>query len=294
MAISPVPPRNERVRIMRVLWVFLAAVSFCALAPSVASAVWVYDWSTANATSVGVVLDQEGVPSDNNDNWVNLGGDGNGDSDVVRNAAQPAFFSGNYYQSTGVPADDDLYHRPNDGNFSYSIPSDARSVTASYLLDTFLGGGAHRMGLKDMDVANAINFGLFPGIGDWGVREPDGTVITILASGAAALDSTRRTYRATVTIDLTPVGPDKLLDMVVENLSDGGSETIFSGLSYDLGPVTDPSQWDGLYLRISNNTQTGTSADTLTISYIPIPEPATLSLVGLGALGLIVRRKRRS
>lgn len=268
------------------------AGAICLAAASTASAeVFIYDWSTANASAAGVVLDNESIGGDNNDNWVNLAGSGNGDSDVVRNTAQPSFFTGNYYQSTGVSADDDLYERANDANFSYSIPANARSVTMSYLLDNYEGGGAHRVGLRKIGVAAAINFGIF---GEWGVREPDGTVITGSANGAADLDATRRTYRATLTLDLTPVGSTKLVDMVVENLTDGGSETIFSGLSFDLGTLTDPSQWDGLYLRISNNDYAGTSTDDIRISYSAVPEPSGLVLLsGLGAVGLAAYGRRR-
>jgi hypothetical protein len=59
---------------------------------------------------------------------------------------------------------------------------------------------------------------------------------------------------------------------------------------------TDPvaTDFDQLFFRWSNNTQTADLFDfsRLSVEYIAIPEPATLSLLGLGGLALFLRRRR--
>ena len=62
----------------------------------------VYDWSTANASAAGVLLDHKSIVGDNNDNWENLAGFGDGADDSVVNVSQPPLFAGNYYVSSGT------------------------------------------------------------------------------------------------------------------------------------------------------------------------------------------------
>ena len=92
-------------------------------------------------------------------------------------------------------------------------------------------------------------------------------------------------------MDMTPVGSTKTVDLVVDNLTDGGSETILSNQAYDLGTFADPALWNGIYLRVSNNTLTGTSTDDPRISFVP--EPSTFILNLLGLLALAARSRAR-
>ena len=254
---------------------------------------WTYDWSTANASPGGVVLDNKTIPNDNNDSWSNIAGLGDGRDDFVYSTNQPPQFSGNYYGSTGVgpgsSGGDDLYERLNDSNFSYSIPSGATSVTLSLLYQADDTMGILRCGLRyiapaSINSCQPVNMGWF-GDNEWGVRGPAG-IITSTATGAAVLTATPQVFRATLTVDMTPVGSNKLVDLVIENLSASGSETIFDDVVYDIGPVTNPANWNGLYIRIAD-----AKADDITISYVP--EPASMALLGIGGLAMIRRRRSR-
>ncbi|NNL64746.1 MAG: hypothetical protein HKP30_00755 [Myxococcales bacterium] len=256
----------------------LAAALVLASSPASALQVLaVYDWSTATANAL---LDDEGVGGDNNDGWVNAGGGGTGIDDFVRDTGQPVGFSGNFFSSEG--SQDDTYLRPNDGTFGYAIPSSAETIVLSYVL-TMDSVDFALVGL----FGPALTFGATsPGF--WGVRGSDGVKHESVATGAAALDATTRSYRATLTLDMTPIGTTKLAALVVENLSDGGAEQILSNQPVELG-LTDPALWDQLFLRVNDQ-----AMDDFTIA---VPEPGASALIAFvcltgAAAGRRVRRAR--
>ena len=242
-----------------------AAAIATLLGMSSSYAATVYDWSTASASASGVLLS-------GNDNWAV-----NADTaDVVRNSGQPTAFSGNYLQM-GITGgtNSDTVKRPNDGAFSYSIPSGAPTLTMSLVLTAGTSQGLNWMGLSS--ASGSFRFGQRDS-GNWGVRELDNGIYDLgLGSGAGMLTATVKSYRVTVDIDLI----NDELDFFVENLTDGGSEMIATNVSID---NFDPSTFDGLFLRGRNK------FDTFTIA--PVPEPSTFGLLGLAGLGLIVRRRK--
>lgn len=256
-----------------------------------------YDWSTASASAAGVLLDHKAVVGDNNDNWMNVGGLGDGRDDFVVDTGQPSLFSGNYYLSTGVgppgSGGDDLYERPNDMAFGYAIPANAQSVSVSSLFRADSSLGIHRVGLRQHNESNpllslnALNLGYFGANNLWGVREWDGPAISAAATtGAGLLSAVPQVFRLTLTVDMTAVGAVKPIDLLIENLTGGGSELILDDVLYDLGPTADPTTWDALYLRIAR-----AEADDITVSYV-VPEPGTGPLVLLAACVVLMRRRR--
>ena len=54
-----------------------------------------------------------------------------------------------------------------------------------------------------------------------------------------------------------------------------------------LNLTNDPSTFDGISFRASSYVR----LDNLTISYIP--EPATMALLGIGGIGVLLRKRRR-
>lgn len=264
-----------------------------------ATSVFVYDWSTAAASASGVPVDTDALPADTNDNWVSVTATtGNGNDDVVRNSGHPdGNFSGNYYQSFDLsePGNgDSIYRRLNDANFSYSIPSGASSVSFSMISRISLnpgfpsaGGSAGPLGDTVSGALLAGNFG-----SGWGIRyiNPVSNVISANGTGAAKLDGTERTYRVTMSVDMTPVGTTKLVDLLVENLTDGGSELIFDDVALDLGVMADPSVWDGLQIRFNGTSTHGAYLDDLQISWVP--EPASSTLVLFSFCWFLRRRSR--
>ncbi|REK08470.1 MAG: PEP-CTERM sorting domain-containing protein [Planctomycetota bacterium] len=281
------------------LRIFLVLLVIGMVAHSSFGTPFVYDWSTAAAP---FNLDNDTVPLDNNDGWINFAGLGNGSDDFVLNTLPPPLFSGNYFSggTSGPPGSfgDDLYYRPNDGSFSFAIPANAATVSMSMLLRANNGNGTIRVGIiqgnPSAGGASALNFGLF-GINAWGLRDELG-VYTSSGTGAAALtDTTLRTYRATATLDMTNAGTATPTSLVVENLTSGGSEVIFSNQPIKLtasGAVpdrTDPSLWGAMYMRVN-----GAPVDDLTISFTVVPEPSAfaLGLIALGVLGYFTRRRR--
>ena len=103
----------------------MASATLLAAPLTAPATTFLYDWSTANASAAGVVLDAQFAGGDNNDNWTNIAGTGTGIDDGVRNAAQPLGFAGNYYQSIGISSGDDLYRRGNAGCHPAHLPADS-------------------------------------------------------------------------------------------------------------------------------------------------------------------------
>lgn len=286
----------NQLKLMRLFACGLCLLTLSAYAKA-QSNVFVYDWSTANASPAGVILDNTiGVTGIENDGWERVP-DGlppiptRGLDDIVRNTGQPdPFFTGHYYTTTigeprSIDDNDDRYLRKNDAAFSFSIPANANTVDLSFVLQANANMNTARFGLEDI---RAINFGVFGpigGPGTWGVRSVDGVTTGANITGAAQLDQTLRTYRANLTIDLTVDGPVKTVDLVVENLTDGGSEVIFDDLPYNLGANADPTLWDELSLRAGS-----TSIDDLRVAYT-IPEPSAGMLLLCGATGVCLRRR---
>ena len=227
---------------------------------------FVYDWSTAAASAAGVPVDTDAAPADSNDNWIsNTATTGDGTGDTVRNAGHPdAFFSGNYYQSldTEPGNGDSIYDRLNDGNFSYSFPSSASTVDIALTLraSNALGG---KYGLISSANSAALSFGS-SSLG-WQVRSPSGTITNVNGTGAGELDGTVRTYRATMVVDMTAAGTTKPVDLLVENLTDGGSELVYDDFLVNLNPMPDPATWDGLFLRVGGSASTASAVDDLTM-----------------------------
>lgn len=253
----------------------MAAWALLGSAPALAMPIGTYGWESATANAV---LDDEGVVGDNNDNWINESGVGDGGGDFVLDTAQPVGFSGNYFSAD---TQDDLYRRVNDGAFSYAIPANAAEVVVSLVLtanaSTFtIAGLGSPIGLMNFGNTN---------FGTWGVRDINSTIFEGAGTGAAALDMTTRSYRTTLTVDMTPAGSTKLASLVVENLTDGGSETIFTGLAYQT--FADPSVLDGLVVRAF-----GAELDDISIS-ATVPEPGTALLLVSGLVALAASRRAR-
>ncbi len=259
------------------------------------STVFVYDWSTANASTAGTILDNTlGVTGIENDGWERVADfisatPQRGQDDIVRSVGQPdAFFSGNFFTTTlpgpqSLAFFDDRYLRKNDSAFSFSIPANATEVDLSFVLQANANLGTARFGLEGIQV---LNFGVFQGEGQWGVRSIDQVTIATNVTGAALLDQTTRTYKANLTLDLTAPGPLKTVDLVVDNLTDGGSEVIFTDLPFNLGANADPSLWDELSLRAG-----ATSIDNLTVAF-SVPEPSAGLLMMLCGVLSLTRRSR--
>lgn len=103
-------------------------------------------------------------------------------------------------------------------------------------------------------------------------------------------------YTATLSLNRTAV--DEM--QVTFAISDAGGEisthTIVDNPNGAGDFGTDPiaTDFDHLFFRFSNNTQTADVIDfsRLSVEYLAIPEPATLSLLGLGGLALFLRRRR--
>ncbi len=252
------------------------------------AASFVYDWSTASASGPGIVVE-------GNDGWTKLGGCGNCAGDTVRNTGQPdGFFTGSYYESvlTGESfPGDSIYTRPNDGSFSYSIPSGASSITLTFV--TRHSGDIEPttdIGNVFLTSSGSSVIRLGNGSAGWGFRNPGDTSSQAAnGSGNLELDGTLRTWRVTGTLDMTPAGTEKTLDLRVENLSEGGSQLIFDDAPFELGAFADPSTWDGLRIRV-NGIDNPANLDSIQVSFVP--EPTTALLLAAALATLAIRRRR--
>lgn len=101
--------------------------------------------------------------------------------------------------------------------------------------------------------------------------------------------------RFTLTMDFTANGGDGAGSFSYQDLTAGGADIAVAGLQNvnlklsNLPASSMPSAWDSMYIRIDNGIGGVVGIDNLTTI---VPEPATLSLAGLGLLVLIGRRRR--
>jgi hypothetical protein len=119
---------------------------------------------------------------------------------------------------------------------------------------------------------------------------------TFTNSGDPIINVLDSMYTATMSLNRLAVNQMQ----VTFAISDAGgvisTHTIFDDPSgtgeFGTGPIA--TDFDQLFLRFSNNTQTADVLDfsRLSIDYIAIPEPTTLGLLGLGGLAIYLRRRR--
>ncbi|NQT54269.1 PEP-CTERM sorting domain-containing protein [bacterium] len=216
------------------------------------------------------------------DGWVHIGNDTG--INVISNGA------GNTWSLN------ESAYRPNNGDSQMTRPDSIglhTHVTRMAMTVRARSNGGYMMslGLRDTETGEVtFQFGLQNN--NWFLRPADfGTQVNV----AAGLTSTSLGYLVVLEIDQAAAGGDGLGSLFIQNLTDGSALSPVAGLQdialgllrMDFG-AHNPSTWDGLYIRMAGG---GSSIDNIFVESI-VPEPATLSLLGLGGLAALRRRRR--
>jgi hypothetical protein len=101
-------------------------------------------------------------------------------------------------------------------------------------------------------------------------------------------------FGGTWTLNLVQIDGTPLPNLLVRNYIFDTSDAIKSIVNFDPNNVTVNyvGQWTGLQVRVLKAEQPDENGRT-GVYIIAVPEPCTLSLLGLGASALLLRRRRR-
>ncbi len=235
-----------------------------------------------------------GQKLDDQNGWVVATGGNAGGIDIRDDSKAWDNYSGKWgYMNTG----------DSDGFYRKSIGVDLSSATELTIEFSFRASTAtarSRFGLSYGDSPFLI-FGTTSGTtkGQIGIQHVDSNDVwqtTELTGGDVLGDSELSDLmKVRLVLDVT----NKLATMSYIDPSDTWqTPSHLENVSIDINPGTndhtDPANWNNAYLRfqkIEDGTEDRTALDNLSIS--EVPEPATLSLLVLGGVAMLKRRKRK-
>jgi hypothetical protein len=134
-----------------------------------------------------------------------------------------------------------------------------------------------------------------------GAGSASGTVVDLNGDGNLDVGATNSASATGWVFARSPavvVGNELLLatlTFTVGTLGDNGAATVNIAPRVRTGPTVVPAQWqeDGVAKSLTvNNTTVDVGAAVTIGAAAPIPEPASLGVLGLGVIGLLVRRRK--
>lgn len=153
------------------------------------------------------------------------------------------------------------------GNTSQTWDGATLSDGASLNIGQEYGAGTYSQ-LSTTDLSNNWLYNLDVG---------NGANVTVNVNGSAGLTSTDG--------DPVTLSGSDLVTFLNGQLADASQQaTIISAINAE----------NKSYYLYSSDTSTASLRPSLTISYTPVPEPTTLALIGLGALGFAAGRRRKA
>jgi hypothetical protein len=232
----------------------LIVTSGLVLAPLAARAATTYVYSIPDRMAANAKLNADGWGA--NDNWI------------------AGSFNGSTYARHNVTVSvDDTIFRANDGGFGFTIPTGTTRIILTIAART---PNFWEAGLAQGTTSRAGIGGDFNNSNKFYIFDNSSRIHEVGTSATADVYTT-----LTLDFDLIAGTADLILD------PEGANTLLLDDVTMGI-PTTSLTATNGLYIRTGSRF-TGPQAITLTV----IPEPASVTLGGLGALALLLRRRRR-
>jgi len=161
------------------------------------------------------------------------------------------------------------------------------SQTANISGLTFQPNSIYKLSM-DVSLDNGSNYWI--GLG-YGVQHVNSTGFMILEQGNAGLFPTNLTGKQTILLADTDLQNFEITLQTGASLSSSTTSWKIDGATVGSAQSVDASGLSGVFVQLSGTGLEGT-VDNYKLTHTAVPEPSSTLLIGIGGLGMILRRRR--